>query len=141
MLKDIKQEIQSLRKNSRFAYVGSVNDEGFPQIKCMFAMKGGDLRTHYFSTNTSSKRVGQFRQNPKASVYYCNETFFKGALFSGSMQVMEDVETKARFWRKGDKQYYPGGVTDPDYCILKFTAETVNFYHGLSNTTLAVDAL
>ena len=25
-------------------------------------------------------------------------------------------------WRKGDTQYYPGGVTDPNYCVLKFTA-------------------
>ena len=25
-------------------------------------------------------------------------------------------------WRDGDEQYYPGGVTDPNYCVLKFTA-------------------
>ena len=31
-------------------------------------------------------------------------------------------------WRKGDTQYYPGGVTDPNYCVLKFTAIDGRFY-------------
>ncbi len=139
MDKEINSEIRKLRTKSRFAYVGSVNGEGFPQVKCMFAIRDEDVRTHYFSTNTSSKRVAQFRENPKASVYYCNEIFFKGALFTGTMEVVEDNEVKARFWNKGDEKYYSKGVTDPDYCILKFTASTVNYYHGLSNTTLSID--
>ena len=31
-------------------------------------------------------------------------------------------------WRKGDTQYYPGGVTDPNYCVLKFTATDGRYY-------------
>ena len=141
MSEKIKSDIKELRKNSKLAYVGSVSQEGFPQIKCMFVINDGDVRTHYFSTNTSSKRVGQFLENSKASVYYCNEMLFKGALFTGVMEVVEDNETKARFWNEGDEVYYSKGVTDPDYCILKFTAETVNYYHGLSNVTFSVDEL
>ncbi len=141
MGKEIRAEIKKLRKDSKFAYIGSANEEGYPQVKCVFAIKSEDVRTHYFSTNTSSKRVAQFRENPKASVYYCNELFFKGALFTGMMEVVEDNEVKARFWNKGDEKYYPQGATDPDYCILKFTAETVNFYHGLKNITMPVSEL
>jgi general stress protein 26 len=139
MSKEIKSEIIKLRKKSKFAYVGSVNEEGFPQTKCMFIIKGDSVHIHYFSTNTSSKRVQQFLKNPKASVYYCNETFFKGALFTGIMEVIDDIEIKKRFWNKGDEQYYPQGVTDPDYCILKFTAETVNYYHNLSNNIFSIN--
>ncbi|MCL2019624.1 MAG: pyridoxamine 5'-phosphate oxidase family protein [Oscillospiraceae bacterium] len=137
----IKSEIKALRKRSKFAYVSSVNTEGFPQIKCMFNIKSDDVNVHYFSTNTSSKRVRQFLENPKASVYYCNNISFKGALFTGIMEVMQDAPTKERFWNKGDEKYYQKGVTDPDYCVLKFTAETVNYYHGLSNITLEVDEI
>jgi hypothetical protein len=35
MSKEIKSEIIKLRKKSKFAYVGSINEEGFPQTKCM----------------------------------------------------------------------------------------------------------
>ena len=36
--------------------------------------------------------------------------------------------SKEMIWRKGDTQYYPGGVTDPNYCVLKFTATDGRFY-------------
>jgi len=141
MNETVKTEIRALRRNSRFAYIASVNEEGFPQIKCMFNIKNDDMQVFYFSTNMSSKRVQQFLLNRKASVYYCNEKKFKGALFSGTMEVLEDNEIKKRFWNAGDEKYYSKGVTDPDYCILKFTAETVNYYHSLSNSTLMITEL
>ena len=137
----IKNKIKGLRRKSKFAYVSSINEEGFPQIKCMFVIKDDNPRIHYFSTNTSTKRVQQFLANPKASVYYCNNLLFKGALFTGMMEVLTDDETKARFWEKGDEKYYPLGATDPDYCILRFTAETVNYYQRLHNTTASIDEL
>ena len=61
----IRSEIYALRNNARIAYVGSVSEEGFPQIKGMLVLEHAGMQTHYFSTNTSSKRVGQFLKNPK----------------------------------------------------------------------------
>ncbi|MBD5145526.1 MAG: pyridoxamine 5'-phosphate oxidase family protein [Ruminococcus sp.] len=140
-MKEIISEIIELRKNAEVAYVGSVNEAGFPQIKCMLVPEHESMKIHYFSTNTSSKRAGQFLKNPKACVYYCDETNFAGALFTGTMEVCTDHETKAMIWRDGDEMYYPKGVDDEDYCVFKFTAETVNYYHDLSNVTLPIDQL
>lgn len=137
----IKKDIETLRKNADIAYVGSVNGEGFPQIKAMLVAEHEKIGTQLFSTNTSSKRAGQFLKNPKACVYYCDETNFAGALFTGTMEVCTDHETKAMLWHDGDEKYYPKGVDDEDYCVFKFTAETVNYYHGLSNVTLPIDQL
>lgn len=143
MDRKIKNEIRALRDSSKVAYVGSVNAEGFPQIKGMLVFEHDDLRVQYFSTNLSSKRAAQFRENPKACVYYCDDTEnkYKGALFTGTIEVCTDHETKAMLWRDGCEIYYPGGIDDPDYCVYKFTAETVNFYSGLSNTTALIDEL
>ena len=46
----------------------------------------------------------------------------------GSMEVLTDAATKQMIWREGDTKYYPGGVTDPNYCVLKFTATDGRFY-------------
>lgn len=137
----IKAEICKLRNNASVAYIGSVNDEGFPQIKGMLVLEYNSIKTHYFSTNTSSKRVRQFLNNPKASVYYCDDTIneYEGTLFTGTMEVCTDHDTKAFLWRDGFEIYYPKGIDDEDYCVLKFTAETVNYYHGLNNTTLSIE--
>lgn len=44
------------------------------------------------------------------------------------MQVCTDQLTKERIWRFGDKLFYKKGVTDPDYCVLKFTAQEGEYY-------------
>lgn len=139
----MKTSIRALRENACVAYVGSVNKNGFPQIKGMLVLEHTSMKTHYFSTNTSSKRVGQFLNNPKACVYYCDDTKdqYQGALFTGSMEVCTDHDTKAFLWREGFEMYYPKGVDDDDYCVYKFTAETVNYYYGLSNSTFSIEEL
>ncbi len=134
-----KNEVRSLRERSNNAYVASVNGQGEPQVKAMLVLEHDSLQTQYFSTNLSSRRAQQFLQNPKASVYYCNEGQFKGALFTGVMEVCTDHATKAFLWREGFEMYYPKGVDDPDYCVFKFSAHTVNYYHGLSNITIAME--
>lgn len=42
------------------------------------------------------------------------------------------VEAKERIWQEGDTMYYKEGVTDPDYCVLKFTAVKGRYYRKLS---------
>ena len=139
-MNDIKSEIRALRENSPIAYLASVNEEGYPQVKAMMVLEHDSMKVHYFSTNTSSKRVGQFLKNPKASVYYCQtQGAFKGALFTGTIEVCADHDTKALLWNDNSWKYYPKGVDDEDYRVYKFTAETVNYYHGLKNTTLPIE--
>ena len=135
----IQAEIRALRANSAIAYLASVNEEGYPQIKAMMVLEHDSVKVQYFSTNTSSKRVRQFRKNPKASVYYCDNEHFKGALFTGTLEVCTDHDTKAFLWNDDAWRYYPKGVDDEDYCVYKFTAETVNYYHGLKNATLSME--
>ena len=137
---NIHSEIRALRENSPIAYLASVNEDGYPQIKAMMVLEHASVKVHYFSTNTSSRRVGQFLKNPKASVYYCETGGgFRGALFTGTVEVCTDHNTKALLWDDNSWKYYPKGIDDEDYCVYKFTAETVNYYHGLKNTTLSIE--
>ena len=137
----VREEIISLRKGANVAYVGSVNGEGFPQIKGMLVLESESMKVQYFSTHTSSRRVAHFRANPKACVYYVDATKdkYKGALFTGTIEVCTDHDTKEMLWRDGFEMYYPKGVDDPDYCVYRFTAKTVNYYHGLANMTLSIE--
>lgn len=49
-------------------------------------------------------------------------------MLTGQMEVLEDADTKQMIWHEGDTMYYPQGVTDPDYCVLKFTAAKGRYY-------------
>ncbi len=56
----------------------------------------------------------------------------------GTMEILEDEATKRAMWSPGDKVYYPGGVTDPDYCILKFTATSGRYYCNLRTESFEI---
>ena len=111
------------------AYISSVDNEGYPCTKAMLApRKREGITTLYFTTNTFSLRVAHYKANPKASIYFCDAEGFKGMMLRGTMEVLTDAKSKEMIWREGDEQYYPGGVTDPNYCVLKFTATDGRFY-------------
>ena len=133
--------ISQLRKESGIAYVACVDEEKYPEVRAMLVLEHDGLKTQLFSTNTSSPKVGCFQMNPHASVYYCDEDHFKGVLFVGRMQVCTDQKTKELLWRDGFETYYPKGVTDPDYCVLKFTAKRGKFYHGLHSENFSIEEL
>lgn len=49
------------------------------------------------------------------------------------MEVLEDETSKKLIWLEGDSVYYPGGVTDPDYCVLRFTVFTGRYYSNFKS--------
>ena len=119
-----EQKIQRFISKRRFAFIGSVDKEGFPNVKVMlFPRKTENSTVFYFSTNTSSRRVEQFRKNPKACLYFCSLFLFKGVMLRGKMDVLQEQSIKDELWQRGDTKYYPKGVTDPNYCVLRFTAD------------------
>ncbi len=128
-LAGVKELIAKMADTLPIAFISSVDYEGFPWTKAMLApRKREGIKTFYFTTNTFSIRVAHYKANPKASIYFCDAEGFKGIMLRGSMEVLTDADAKEMIWREGDEQYYPGGVTDPNYCVLKFTATDGRFY-------------
>ena len=132
-------ESLAIMERSLVAMVSSIDEEAFPNTKAMLNLEHEGLHTVWFSTNTSSRRVGQWQKNPKACVYYLDQESFKGLMLVGTIEVLQDAESRQRLWRPGCEKYYPLGVEDPDYSVLRFTADWGNFYHGLANLTFQLN--
>lgn len=138
MKEKLAQRINAMLDSSRDVLAGSVDENGYPQVKALFLRSRDGLRTLWFSTNTSSHHVSQWLSNPKACVYCFDPKGFLGLLLTGEAQVHTDQETKDRFWKPGDRLYYPKGRTDPDYCIVRFTAGQASVYHNLQKETFTL---
>ena len=134
MTKEIFDAIWKLRNESKSAYLSYVDEDGYPVTRAMLILEHSCIKTHYLSTNTSSGKISALLANPKASLYYCDPDHYQGALFVGDIEVCTDMETKSFLWREGFEMYYPKGVTDADYCVLKLTEKKGSHYHGLCNT-------
>jgi Uncharacterized stress protein (general stress protein 26) len=140
MMRDAVQTIGNLIDRQGVAFISSVDDDGFPNTKAMLPPRERDgISTFYFSTNTSSMRVAQYRKNPKACIYFCDRRFFRGVMLKGTVEVLEDEASKEMIWREGDTMYYSLGVTDPDYCVLKFTAQSGRYYSSFHSENFTVD--
>ena len=140
-MKDVRKTIVNLIDRQSTAFIGSVSAEGFPNVKAMLApRKRIGLKTMYFTSNTSSMRAAQYRDDPKACVYFCDRRFFRGVMLTGTMEVLEDSESREMIWQEGDTMYYPLGVTDPDYCVLRFTAESGRYYSNFKSEDFSIES-
>ena len=83
--------------------------------------------------------VEQYRKNPNASIYFCDKRFFRGVMLAGQMEVLEDAASKEMIWQEGDTMYYPKGVTDLDYCVLKFIAVCGRYYANFHSETFEIN--
>ena len=125
--------IAAFIRKQKVAIVCSVDEEGFPNGKAMLKPRKIDGFQFYFSTNTSSMRVKQYLENPNASIYFYHKGLLRytGVMLKGQMAVLTDQASKDMIWRRFDTIFYKKGVTDPDYCVLRFTATSGRYYRDL----------
>ena len=128
------RHIEKFIDKQRVSFICSVDADNFPNVKAMLKpRKRNGLKEFYFSTNTSSMRTQQYLTNSNACIYFYHKGLIKytGVMLKGKMEVLTDQETKNDIWKRGDTIFYKKGVTDPDYCVLKFTAESGRYYCDL----------
>lgn len=136
-----REQIFNFIEKQKTAFLASVDEDGFPNMKAMFVPRKIEGNCFYFSTNLSAMRSQQYLKNPKASLYFYSKGRFKyeGLMLIGSMEVLQDEEIKREIWRIGDTMYYREGVTDPDYCVLKFTAVKGRHYCDLKTESFLME--
>ncbi|MCL2485662.1 MAG: pyridoxamine 5'-phosphate oxidase family protein [Endomicrobia bacterium] len=139
--KSLLKVFKEIIKTCNFVNLSTVNAKGFPETRAMLNLRNLEMFpklqknftddfNFYFSTNTSSEKIKQIDSNKNASVYFVKENSFGGLLFTGKIEVVNDMKIKRSFWQDGWTMYYKGGVEDPDYAILKFKAEKYKYYNG-----------
>lgn len=135
------KKIEKFIDRQKVSFICSVDNENYPNVKAMLKpRKRNGIKEFYFSTNTSSMRVNQYINNPNAAVYFYRKGLVKytGVMLRGKMEVLTDEETKNMIWKRGDTIYYKNGVADPDYCVLKFTAQSGRYYCDLKTESFDI---
>lgn len=139
-MKDAQKTVGLIADKQKICYLSYIDENGFPQTRAMLRPRERNgIKVFYFSTNTSSDKVNCFKRNANACVYFVDKRFYRGVCLTGTAEVLETDEAKQRLWRFGDTMYYPLGVTDPDYCVLKFTTQKGRYYSGFKSENFEIN--
>jgi len=130
--KKARQLSLGLIESSGLAYLGTVDGDGYPQIRAManlkckaeypeleqvFAGHEGDFLM-YFATGTRSVKMGHIKANPKVSIYFCDAKGMQTLLLGGTAKAVSDEKLKKAIWQDRWTKHFEGGVDDPEYAVI-----------------------
>lgn len=132
--KEVKKASLELLESADGAYVTTIDQEGYPQTRCMFNLRNKqkfpklieifEKHTDDFmillTTNTSSFKISHIKKNPAVCVYYCKPDEFHGLMLSGNIEIVDDHRIREQIWHEGWERYYATGPNDPDHTVLRF---------------------
>ncbi|HUV23895.1 MAG TPA: pyridoxamine 5'-phosphate oxidase family protein [Methanomassiliicoccales archaeon] len=123
--------IARLLREAEIMYLATNGADGHPQIRAVFNLRNEkqfptlsflnqdpDDITITISTNTSSRKVEEIKNDSRISVYYCKPGEFNGVQLSGMAELVEDTDLQHRIWVDGWERYYPLGPEDPDFALI-----------------------
>jgi len=135
-----KQEIlnraTALVSAAPYATMGTIGPSGAPSMRAMTVLQNDGLETVWFATGLNTAKVANLRQNPTATLFMADSEIGVGVTLIGTADVLTDRETTQRFWKPGLKRWFLQGPTDPNFCVLRFTAKQLIFSLDRQTTTI-----
>ncbi|MBF0273770.1 MAG: pyridoxamine 5'-phosphate oxidase family protein [Nitrospinae bacterium] len=122
----VKNKIKVFFKNVHTTSIATcLNNE--PSCRVMEIQKVEDNLTLWFVSHKNSNKIKHLRENSKVSIADYDHVTHCDIRMFGNMTILEDQETKDAVWTDHLSQYFKGGSSDPDYCVLKFTPNQLEY--------------
>lgn len=137
-MEEITENIIHLVDRQEVCFLSFIDENGYPSTRTMLnPRKRQGIKEFYLTTNTKSKKVQALLTNPKAGLYFYDRPLYRGIAFAGTVEVLYDQATKDEIWRDMDIIFYQNN-TDPEYCVLKFTATSARYYQDYHSIDLQI---
>lgn len=120
--------------------LSSLSENGYPRTCVLSKIKSDGIKKIWCATGLSGTKTRHFNANPKASVCFWKEG--NSVTLIGKAIVRTDRQIREEMWLDWFIDHFPGGIDDPDYCILEFsTTEEATLWIDGEFVTLEGDAL
>lgn len=134
-----KTEIIEFIKRQRTSIITSVDENGYPWTRALIQPRHIENNILYFATYSSSNKVRHYQHNNKASIYFFEKgKNFQGVMITGTMEVISDYKIKEKLWLPFYYKFYKKGMSDPEYCILKFTCEEAQWFSNFKTEQVSM---
>ncbi len=114
---NIQEKAAKIVAQANVVTLASIDENGYPRPVALVKLKDEDVAI-YVSTGTSSAKTAHFRANPKAGLSIVSGE--DSVVYTGEIEIVTDPAIKRALWADWMRPHFPGGVEDPEYCVLKF---------------------
>ena len=116
-----------IMKNATTPVIALMEEEGFPRASTISCLKTEGIEKAWFSTGLSTGKVRCIKNSgEKASLCFCDGE--NNVTLMGRITIRTEPEIKKEMWEEWFRNHFPGGETDPEYCILEFATEKAVFW-------------
>ena len=122
---NIEEKAAQIVAAAEVVTVASIDENGYPRPVAMVKLKDKNAGI-YFSTGTSTAKVAHFKANSKAGISIVEGE--NSVVYTGEMEIVTDQGVKESLWDDWMLPHIPGGVTNPQYCVLKFTPKSSTYW-------------
>lgn len=126
MTNELIKKAEELMRKAEVTALSSIDENGYPRTVTMSNLKPEGITTAWFATGTNSIKTENYKKNSKASL--CFTLDGNNVTLIGDMLIIEDMSIKKELWADWFINHFPLGVTDPNYCVLKFQSKYIQAY-------------
>ena len=142
---DLKKQVIELITRNRYSNLITFGPYGAPHGRIMTNLPLGKGMVIWFATGLSTNKIKDIKKNPTVSVFVDDPDDQTYASIVGNAEIVTDNRMLKKFWQEPFGFFFPGGPSDPDYCLLKITPKKVEylnpgprFHQKLTRETITV---
>jgi general stress protein 26 len=124
---DLKQSVAELIKRNRYSKLITFGTDGAPRGRIMTNLPLGKDMIIWFATGLSTSKIKDIRKNPNVSVFVDDPDDLTNASIIGKAEIVTDDRLRRKFWQEPFGFFFPGGPSNPDYCLLKIIPKKVEY--------------
>lgn len=127
---EVLASIETLVTRTPWAVLGCVNSDAHPLITGFLKLEADSFKTVWLTSRRSRAHTRALQANPNSSLYFVDIERFTAVLLKGTIEIIDNLETKKRFWESSSfvQAYHPEGIEDQDFVMLKFTTRELSYY-------------
>lgn len=124
---NLKKEALEFARSANVSVLSTASKSRTVNARVMQIVKVDDNFTIWYSTRISTDKILEIKDNPHVCVVMSNYKIMTDMRYYGSIEIITDQKIKDKFWQDEWIRYYQKGKSDPDYVVLKFVPNYVEF--------------
>jgi general stress protein 26 len=133
-------------KGAEFCFFVTIGTDGRPNARLMQPFDPEPNLTIWFGASPSSRKIKDLERGNQVTLAFYDAAETAYLTVGGTATVVDDLDSRRKYWRVFWNDIYPGGPEGDDYVLIKvvpdrlemmnFTQKTMARPYGLSPTKL-----